>query len=144
MYNEELIEEGIVKESKNGIATIVISKSDYCEECSAKLYCKPGSSDDRSLIVKDPLGVTPGDKVRISIQGSKILTVSFLLYGIPLLLLIAGLIVGLKIFNSNQELFATLFGLGLISIYVVILLLLSGIRKDKTSHYAEIVFINPK
>ena len=144
MYNEELIEEGVVKESENGIATVLIFKSDYCEECSAKLYCKPGNSDDRSLTVRDPFGVVPGDKVRISIQGSKILTISFLLYGIPLLLLMVGLVVGLNIFNSSRELFATVFSLGLISVYVFIFLLFSRIRKNKTSSYPEIVFVNSK
>lgn len=62
MYIEELTEDGI--------AIIVISDSDNCCECSAKLYCKPGKSDKRILTVKDPFSVTAGDKVRVSIKGS--------------------------------------------------------------------------
>ena len=73
MYTEKLTEEGIVKESKDGIATIVISNSDNCAECTAKLYCKPGNSSERSLTVKDTFGVIAGDKVRVSIKGSQIL-----------------------------------------------------------------------
>ena len=142
MYNEELIEDGIVKESKNGIATIVISNSDHCEECTAKLYCKPGSSVERSLTVKDPFGVNPGDKVRVSVSGSKILSASFLLYGIPLILLLAGIFIGLQIFSSNAELFATLLSLGLISIYVAASSIYSKKKKTKSSSYPEIIFVN--
>ncbi|HQF41400.1 MAG TPA: SoxR reducing system RseC family protein, partial [Ignavibacteriaceae bacterium] len=84
MFKEELYEEGIVKESKNGFATVIITGSDHCEECTAKLYCKPGNSNERSLIVSDPYGAKSGDKVRVSIKGSKLISASFLLYGIPL------------------------------------------------------------
>ena len=141
MHNEELIEDGIVKESKNGIATIVISNFDHCEECTAKLYCKPGSALERSLTVKDPFGVNPGDKVRVSVNGSKILSVTFLLYGIPLILLLAGIFIGLQIFSSNAEFFAMLFSLGLISIYVAASFIYSKMKKNKSSSYPEIIFV---
>ena len=142
MHTEELTEEGIVKESKDGIAIIVISNSDQCEECSAKIYCKPGNSNERSLIVKDPFGTNPGDKVRVSIKGNKILSASFMLYGVPLILLIGGLFLGLQIFNNNQELFSTLLSIGLISIYVLFAFISSKKNKQTTSSYPEIVFVS--
>lgn len=143
MYKEELTEDGIVKESKNGLATIIISNSDHCEECSAKIYCKPGNSNERSLIVKDPFGTYPGDKVRVSIKGSKILSASFMLYGIPLILLIGGLILGMQIFNDDKELFSTLLSIGLILIYIFLAFILSKNNKQNTSSYPEIVFVKP-
>ncbi len=105
MYTEKLTEEGIVKESKDGIATIVISNSDNCEECTAKLYCKPGNSSERSLTVKDTFGVIAGDKVRVSIKGSQILRVSFLIYGIPLILITGRIILWNAIFSNPQGTF---------------------------------------
>jgi len=142
MYNEELTEEGIVKESKNGIATIVISDSDNCGECTAKLYCKAGNSNERSLTVKDPFGVHPGDKVRVSIKGSKMLRVSFLIYGIPLILILAGLFVGMKFFQINKELFSTLLAVGLVSIYILIILFMDKKRKHHLQSYPEIVYVS--
>jgi sigma-E factor negative regulatory protein RseC len=142
MYNEELTEEGIVKESKNGIATIVISNSDKCEECTAKIYCKPGNSNERSLIVKDPFGVYPGDKVRVVIKGSKILSASFMLYGIPLILLIGGLFFGMQIFNYNKELFSSLMAFGFVLFYALFLFILFKNKKQTISSYPEIVFVN--
>lgn len=144
MYNEELVEEGIVKESNNGIATVIISNSDYCEECTAKLYCKPGNSKERSLIVKDPIGVNPGDKVRVAIKGSEILKISFLIYGIPLILLMIGLIIGMQIFESNKELFSTIISIGLVLCYIFIIFFVDKKRKNGTRSYPKIVFVSTR
>ncbi|HEX7357605.1 MAG TPA: SoxR reducing system RseC family protein [Ignavibacteriaceae bacterium] len=142
MYKEELYEDGIVKESKNGLATIIISDSDHCEECSAKLYCKPGNSNERSLTAADPYGVNPGDKVRVTIKGSKILSAAFLLYGVPLILLIGGLFLGMQIFSNNKELFSTLLSIGCISFYMLFVYFFSRKSKQNTASYPEIVFVN--
>lgn len=140
MYTEELYEEGIVKEAKDGIAIISIQDSDKCEECRAKIYCKPGNSEGRSLTVRDPYGVHPGDKVRVVIKGSKILSASFLLYGLPLILLLAGIFIGLEVFHTNKELFSSLFAIGLVSVYALFMFLFTGKRKNTS--YPEIVFVN--
>ena len=142
MNKEELYEDGIVKTAQDGIAEIVISDSDHCEECSAKVYCKPSSSNERSLTVKDPFGVHPGDKVRVTVKGSKILSASFLLYGIPLIILVAGIFIGLQIFTINKELFSSLLALGLISIYSLGLFLYAKQNKHKISSYPEITFVS--
>lgn len=142
MYNEKLIEEGIVKESKDGIATVVISNSDNCEECTAKLYCKPGNSNERSLTVKDTFGVNSGDKVRVSINGSQILRVSFLIYGIPLILMLVGLFIGMQLFPIHKELYSTIFAVGLVSIYILIIHFIDKKRNYQLKSYPEIVFVN--
>ena len=140
MYTEELFEEGIVKEAHDGIAEIVISDSEHCQECSAKIYCKPGSSKERSLTVRDPFGVHPGDKVRFAIKGSKILSASFLLYGIPLSILLLGIFIGMEVFKTNKELLASLFSIGLVSVYIILLSIFS--KKSKVKSYPEIVFVS--
>jgi sigma-E factor negative regulatory protein RseC len=142
MYNEELTEEGIVKESKDGIATVVISNSDNCEECTAKLYCKPGNTKQRSLTVNDPLGVNVGDSVKVSIKGSQILRVSFLIYGMPLILILAGLFLGMQFFRIHKELFSTLLAVGFVSIYILIILFINKKRNSHLQSYPEIVFVS--
>ena len=144
MYNEKLIEEGIVKESKDGIATIVISDSDNCKECTAKLYCKPGNSNERNLTVKDNLGVNTGDRVRVSINGGQILRVSFLIYGMPLILILAGLFVGMQFFQIHKELFSTFFAIGLVSIYILIIHFIDKKRNYPPESYPEIVFVSDR
>lgn len=142
MYTEELTEEGIVKESKDGIATIIISDSENCKECTAKLYCKPGNSNERSLTVKDNFGLIAGDRVRVSIHGSQILRVSFLIYGIPLILLLAGLFLGMQFFQIHKELYSTIFAVGLVSIYILIIHFLHKKRNYLPQSYPEIVFVS--
>lgn len=140
MYKEELYEEGIVKEAKDGMAIIRIQDSDKCKECTAKIYCKPGSAEERSLTVRDPYGVHPGDKVRVVIKGSKLLSATFRLYGIPLILLLVGIFIGMEIFESNKELFSSLLAIGLVTIYSIFLSLIS--KKEKTGSYPEIIFVS--
>lgn len=121
MYNEELIEEGIVKSSKDGMAEIIIPDSAHCEECSAKVYCKPNSGDNRTIVVNDTLGLKPGDFVLISVSGKKIFQTSFFLYGLPLIILILGLFIGFNIFNSQKELFSTVLAIALLAVYFLLI-----------------------
>jgi sigma-E factor negative regulatory protein RseC len=140
MYTEELFEDGIVKEAKDGIAIISIQDSDNCHECTAKIYCKPRNSNGRNLTVRDPYGVHPGDKVRVVIKGSKILSASFKLYGIPLIILLAGIFIGLEMFYINKELYSSLFAIGLVTIYLLIMLHYT--KKEKDASYPEIIFVS--
>ncbi len=82
----------------------------------------------------------PGDKVRVSIKGSKILSASFLLYGIPLILLLAGIFIGMEMFETNKELYSSLFAIGIIATYALFMILFSN--KEKTDSYPEIVFVS--
>ncbi len=140
MYTEEIYEEGIVKEADDGFAIIHIQDSDNCHECTAKIYCKPGKSEGRSLTVRDPYGVHPGDKVRVVIKGSQILSASFRLYGIPLMLLLAGIFIGFQVFESNKELYSSLLAIGMVGLYTLYMFLFS--EKEKINSYPEIIFVS--
>lgn len=136
MYKELLYEEGIVKQSKDGIAEIIISDSNHCEECSAKIYCKPGNEKLRTILAKDPFNSKSGDKVIVKINGSRILKASIQLYGITLLLILAGIVVGMNLFNSNKEIYSTILGITLSGIYLIIISLTS--KKTNYTSYPEI------
>lgn len=136
MYKEEITEEGIVKQSKDGIAEIIIPDSNHCEECSAKIYCKSGNEKLRTLLAKDPFNSESGDKVIVKINGSRILKASIQLYGITLLILLIGIVVGMNLFNANKELFSTILAITLSGIYLMIVLLTS--KKTNHTSYPEI------
>ncbi len=141
---EELYEEGIVKEVKDGIAQIVLNESGSCSSCAAKAVCKPGEDEQKILPARDTLGVHPGDKVRIAIKGKNILTASFLLYGLPLILFLAGIFFGIKYFIHQKELWGTVLGFALIAVYAVILNIFSNKKKNKDKFIPEIVIVNSK
>lgn len=119
MASEILVEEGIVVSIGTGTANVAITKSENCEECSAKIICKPKSENENIIKVEDSLGVKPGDKVRIEVDGSALLSASFFLYGVPLILLFVGIFSGMSIFLSYtaKELYSFLLGIGLVTIY---------------------------
>lgn len=143
-YNEELFEEGIVESVSNGTATIIVNSSDHCEECSAKVYCKPKDAEDRKILVKDSIGASVGDKVRISTKGKNLLFASLYLYAIPLIILLTSLIFGMKYFSVNPELFSFLTGLVLLAIYFFILWRVSGKINTREGIMPKIVSIYKK
>lgn len=120
---EELFESGIVLKSGGGIAEIAVKENSSCEECSAKIFCSPQNNKLRTLLVSDTLGTHPGDEVRISVKGEEILKATFLLYGIPLFLILTGIILGMELFKSYKyaELYSFLSGVFLSGIYFIAL-----------------------
>ena len=141
MYTEELVEEGIVTEVKNGIATVSVINSDSCEECSAKIFCHT-ENNIRNVTAKDPYGVKAGDKVQISIKGRNVVAASFLLYGLPLVLLIVGIFVGMNHFKDNSELISACIGLSLVGFYFLSLYLLSYYKRNKNKFLPRIIFVS--
>lgn len=143
MYTEELVEEGIVTEVKNGIATVSVLQSDSCKECSAKIFCHT-DNNIRSVTAKDTYGVKTGDKVLISIKGRNVVSASFLLYGMPLIILISGIFIGMNIFKNNSELLSTLSGIALVGIFYLFIYLLSHSKRSKNKFLPMIIFISSK
>lgn len=117
--SELLIEEGIVIATENGFADIEIMDSGNCEKCSAKIICNPSDSERRRIKAIDPYNVDVGDFVKISIEGFQLVKASFLLYGMPLIILIASLLTFLNYFMMD-ELIAFLLSMGLTAIYFFI------------------------
>lgn len=144
MYEEELFEEGIVTECSTGFAVIDIHDKATCEDCTAKIYCKPTGSDGRKMTVRDNIGVAPGDNVRVSIAGKKILSASLFIYGIPLVLIFVGIYIGFIFFETNRELFSFTLGIALIGFYSGIILLMQKYRTNLINSYPEIIFVKKR
>lgn len=136
---EDIIEEGIVESVREGKAVIRVIGGNSCEECSAKILCRT-DSDINSVTAADPFGVRKGDQVRISIRGKSLTSMSSLFYGIPLIILIAGILAGDFIFSSNEELYSALLALTFIVIYGVILYLYLK-KSDHSSVIPKIIFV---
>lgn len=121
--HEELFESGLVMSVSDGEAQIDVTEQGDCEACGAKAFCKPGEEKKKLLTVKDPIGVKPGDKVKISVKGEALFKASLMLYGAPLILLILGIFLGMEIFGGNEiaEFYAFLIGAGFMAVYFGIL-----------------------
>jgi sigma-E factor negative regulatory protein RseC len=125
MNTEMLVEEGIVVSSQNGFAEVSVTKSEHCEECSAKIICKPSNKDSQLVKVIDPFNTHPGDKVKIAIKGTMLLKSSFKIYGIPLILLLASIFLSNTFLNSTQykDLYSFLIGIIITTGYYVVIFL---------------------
>lgn len=121
MIEEVIVENAVVISVQDRIAEVSVIPDQKCEECSAKIICKPDNG--RNIVrVDNPIGAAQGDHVKIEIRGGTVLLASFLLYGLPLLILLAGMFLGLIIFSGNEspELYSVLLGLCMMIVYFII------------------------
>ena len=109
-------EEGIVTKVYSSTAWVKCTKSAACESCSAKGFCDTVggvSDDDVEVEAINAVGAKVDDRVTISFETSSLLKVSFLVYMVPVLFLILGVVVGdniARIFNYDQSIFSVLVG----------------------------------
>jgi positive regulator of sigma E activity len=116
---EELVEEGIVLNSGNGIVEIQLSENDHCEECSAKLFCNPQKDKSKKLIAEDKNDLQIGDRVTVTIPGKSLFLASVNLYLYPLLILVAAIFVGTELFKGSihKEIYSFLLSLIMVAFY---------------------------
>lgn len=124
MHGEELIEQGIVIKKEGDVAEISLLRSDACESCDS-FFCKAGKQGENILLARDEeFSSSVGDVVRVAITGKSIYYATALIYIVPLVLLILGIVVGLSIFEgySMIEVWAFAMGIGFVALYYVVLL----------------------
>ena len=141
---EVIQEEGIVKSVENGIAAVFITSQTECEHCEAKLFCSTQNLENKIAQAIDPFGLKPGDKVRIEIEGTNILKYVFFIYGVPLIIFLISIIVGLNIFNELKELYAFILSIISITFYFLIYFVLQKkiLLKRKEKYLPKIVFVS--
>ncbi len=119
---EILLEEGVVLQCDRAAADdqparvrVRLLAGDHCEGCPASGICRPDDNERRILDVLDPVGVAEGDRVRVAVPGGAVLRASFLIYGLPLILLVIGVVIGTKLWfdHGMRDLWSFLLGAGL-------------------------------
>lgn len=120
--HEILKEKGIVESCNDTNIEIAIHSSDDCEECTAKLFCKPTFDNKNILSVNTNDKFQIGDSVDIVVKGKTVFLFAFFLYGLPLILLIVALLLGLHILGntSNHELYSFVFSISLLAVYYLL------------------------
>ena len=119
MFEEDFTEEGIIESVQNGFAEISLPQKGHCEECSAKIICRTNDSGKKTVLLENNFKGKVGDKIRISVTEKNILHATFLLYGFPVFLIVAGVIAGMQFFNN--ELISAIFGFSLAAIFFLVL-----------------------
>lgn len=105
-------EVGQVTQIQDTIATVRTQRNSSCGSCNA---CSMGQNQDEMFIkVLNELDAKPGDWVELDLESISILKISSIVYMIPLVALILGLIGGYTLaeyFSGNPELYGALGGL---------------------------------
>ncbi len=136
-----LVEKGVVVSVSKEIAEIEISRSDNCHNCSAHLFCNPSKNNSKILKAVNTFGALLGDEVKIEIEEKAVLTASFQMYGVPILLLLIGVLLGNFIFSEYTltEFYAFLFSIALIAIYYIVSFTIGKSAKKET--LPKIIFV---
>lgn len=119
-----LTKTGVVTAIEGRMAVVVTRHEPECESCSAKDTCSSlgGSGANREVRARNTARAQVGDVVKISIQGSPFLKVTFLVYMVPILAIIGGALLGYfvaKFFTAHENLLVGVFaGLGLLGSFL--------------------------
>lgn len=91
-----ITEDGIVTHATPETAWIKTTRSAACESCASKDSCDVSHhpSEEMTIILPNTLDVKTGDRVVVGIDSAPMLFLSFFLYVFPIILLIAGALIG--------------------------------------------------
>ena len=106
----------MVKALQGHLAVVVTKMEPECESCKAKDACFSlgGGGANAEVKARNTAGAEVGDVVTISIKGSSLLKVSFLVYMLPILALLGGVILGVFLSNYipvNENILVGVLGL---------------------------------
>ncbi len=117
------IEKGKITRIIQGKATILMEASSECKTCGARHACVSfGGENARHIeipISDNPQNLKEGDIVAIRFEPHTRIFSAFLVFIVPIILLIAGYYVGINVFASEGKAILTGFG-GLVLAFVLI------------------------
>jgi sigma-E factor negative regulatory protein RseC len=93
---EVLKRTGVVRAVQGRMAVVMTRTEPECESCKAKEACFSfgGGGANAEIRARNTADAEVGDIVTISMAGSSLIKVSFLVYMLPILALIAGIVTG--------------------------------------------------
>ena len=113
---EVLTRTGVVKAIQGHMALVVTKMEPECESCAAKETCSTfgGGGANAEITARNIVGAEVGDIVTISMAGTSLVKVSFLVYMLPILALIGGIVLGhwlSMVIPVNENILVGVFGL---------------------------------
>lgn len=132
--SEQIIERGkVIAIEEEGFAKVTVVKSDACDNCDS-MFCNPGDAYQMKIDVTNTIGAKVGDTIEFSIGGTTLLSMSGVIYGVPILIMIFVIYYGTTYFESNlKELISAAAAGGLVITYYYILRIFGERRKKKPS-----------
>lgn len=89
-----MLEKGFVEKASPQTAVVLVERSSACDHCRSRGACEVLSGRTTRIEVENELGAKEGDHVEITIPAASVLKLSFLVYLIPVVALVAGAYAG--------------------------------------------------
>ena len=129
-------EEGTITKVVEDKAWVRVRRSAMCDACNCRSACSTiGTSEIMEAEAFNTANAKEGDRVLVKTPSKSLWKISFILYMIPVIFLISGSIIGMKLaknYSIKPELGALLFGVvGCILSFLLIKLLAKQVRKNK-------------
>jgi len=134
-----MIEEtGIVTKTEGLMASVAVQKKGTCEGCAIKGVCET-QGEGSEIEAINPIHAKVGQTVKVSIKPQVYLKGTMLVYGIPLVALIAGAIFGKNIGETyfrgtNSDLIAALVGFGALILSLLLIKIWTRSFETKTEY----------
>lgn len=122
-----MYQKGIIKKTVKNIADVEIQRSTACGESCASCGLCPG----RTAVVKadNAIGAKSGDTVILDMADQKVLGAAFLVYIVPVVVLIIGYFIGYAILKT--EIYGAVTGFILMAVTFVIIMMFDKRLKNK-------------
>ena len=120
---------GIVEECTDGMAKVKITRSSACGDSCAS--CGMCTGRETVIEARNDCGAVTGDTVVLNMSSSKVLNAAFLVYIVPVILLVLGCIAGGYIFKSENV--GILSGFVLMAVSFVVIHMLDKRLKSRYS-----------
>ncbi len=129
-------ETGIVTKVEGIMAMVAVQKKDACDACSAKDVCTSSSEEEAVLEAINAAKAKVGQTVKISMKPLTYLKGTMLVYGLPLVMFLAGAIAGQKIGEeyfreTSSDLVAAATGFAALFLSLLIIKIWSGKTESK-------------
>ena len=130
-----MLEVATVEKIHGKKATLVVERSTACGECGKCMMAKQNITI--ACEVENTLDAKLGDKVRVEMELSGVLSASLIVYGIPLTTFILGVVLGYykiyQFFNIPQDIISLILGFVFMATTYVILRLFDkkGVFKER-------------
>ena len=85
---------GVVCEATGDRACVVLERTEGCGSCRHETACCAGRGN-ATIAASNPVKAQPGDLVRLNVESSSVVLSAAVLFGLPLVMLIAGCVIGL-------------------------------------------------
>lgn len=89
-----LTEEGIIENVLGDRATVLLRRSAACAHCESQGACEVADENSMHVVLKNELHAHVGDQVEISLPSHSLLKLSFVVYFVPVVALVAGAALG--------------------------------------------------